>query len=319
MKPSHSASKDYYLRFCEELEHEYKDCNATENNAENGTEWDAIHNISQNLQNIQNDEDVREPANDNFHDTILITNENNHNMEENISHVFDICRNTFDEKLNLIAYTHDATKGETNILKDSNTFSSLACTSNFTTEAEIINYDIKTHDSEVNYKACNKIDCKTNGNYSKQKHVTTHSDRKYQCAICNSKLSSSTSLRYHMRTHTGEKPFECTVCGSKFRTNSGLTAHMRIHTGDKPYECTECGVKFANSSNLKEHLKIHTGEQPFKCTVCASKFTRHSSLKKHMKSHSGDKPHVCGVCGIKFSRKDSLYVHMRKHSGINLD
>lgn len=61
---------------------------------------------------------------------------------------------------------------------------------------------------------------------------------------------------YHKRTeHFDEKPFSCHECGAKFAANSSLKNHMRLHTGEKPYRCQRCSMSFSVAAALAYHTK----------------------------------------------------------------
>ena len=169
-----------------------------------------------------------------------------------------------------------------------------------------------------------------------------------QCPHCpySTKHSAST-LREHIRTHTGEKPYLCEECGQRFKTSSHrgvhmrtahpteqtalhqcphcpystkysastLRQHIRTHTGEKPYSCEECGQRFKSSSHRGVHMRtIHsTGQTALhQCPHCpySTKYGA-STLQQHIRTHTGEKPYSCEECGQCFTHSSSRSRHIR--------
>ncbi|TGO52287.1 hypothetical protein BCON_0144g00240 [Botryotinia convoluta] len=68
--------------------------------------------------------------------------------------------------------------------------------------------------------------------------VSTSTQKKHKCKVCDKRFTRPSSLQTHMYSHTGEKPFPCDVegCGRHFSVVSNLRRHKKVHKGDAKSE-----------------------------------------------------------------------------------
>ncbi|XP_064827817.1 zinc finger protein 587 [Oncorhynchus masou masou] len=138
-------------------------------------------------------------------------------------------------------------------------------------------------------------------------------DRPHHCLECGKTFRLISSLKKHIRIHTGEKPYPCGVCGRRFRESGALKTHLRIHTGEKPYSCSECPKIFRHLDGLRKHQRTHTGDKPYVCAICGKRLSRLQHLKHHQRIHTGEKPCICPFCNRTFKEPAALRKHVRTH------
>ncbi|KAK4103069.1 hypothetical protein N658DRAFT_300021 [Parathielavia hyrcaniae] len=61
--------------------------------------------------------------------------------------------------------------------------------------------------------------------------VSSSTQKKHKCKVCDKRFTRPSSLQTHMYSHTGEKPFGCEVegCGRRFSVVSNLRRHKKVH------------------------------------------------------------------------------------------
>ncbi|XP_062482314.1 zinc finger and BTB domain-containing protein 40 isoform X1 [Pezoporus occidentalis] len=138
------------------------------------------------------------------------------------------------------------------------------------------------------------------------------------CDICGREFAHASGMQYHKLTeHFDEKPFSCKECGAKFAANSTLKNHLRLHTGDRPFVCKHCLMTFMQASALAYHTKKkHAEGKMYACQYCDAVFAQSIELSRHVRTHTGDKPYVCRECGKGFRQANGLSIHLRSFHNI---
>lgn len=85
------------------------------------------------------------------------------------------------------------------------------------------------------------------------------------CTTCSKKFISSSFLKQHReQVHLHKHQFFCEYCGRNYKSKSSLTYHLKAHTGERPYKCEECGMGFCRPSTLKTHIEgAHNRPYPY--------------------------------------------------------
>ncbi|XP_023181343.1 zinc finger and BTB domain-containing protein 40 [Xiphophorus maculatus] len=137
--------------------------------------------------------------------------------------------------------------------------------------------------------------------------------KRVACDICRRSFAHPSGLVYHKQAeHLEVKPFACEECGAVFGANSSLKNHMRLHTGEKPYHCQHCDMSFSVAAALAYHTKKkHSEGKMYVCQYCKAVFAQSIELTRHVRTHTGDRPYVCRECGKGYSQASGLTVHLQ--------
>ena len=137
--------------------------------------------------------------------------------------------------------------------------------------------------------ACDICDQRFSAKYDAQQHRLVHTFSKpFMCDVdgCEKRFTEKGSVLRHKRIVHEKLPgkYRCEQCDCVFMSSSRLRIHRRTHTGERPFACTDCEMTFARKGGLQDHFDVkHTLERPLACAHCQKTFatvrvrTRHTN------------------------------------------
>ena len=126
--------------------------------------------------------------------------------------------------------------------------------------------------------------------FSKRQTMFAHKKlHQWKCDFpgCDFQNQYQYKLKYHMNSHSEDRPFQCHHCHKNYKNKSDLTHHVKDkHLDQCPNDpilvCdwSECQYRTKSMKGLNEHKRNHT--LPFECHNCQQGFSSAYKLKIHL-------------------------------------
>lgn len=190
---------------------------------------------------------------------------------------------------------------------------------------------MRLHTSGTACEICGKV---FQERHKLQRHIQSRHEklRKFECHICNKKLSSLSAVQIHVNTYHSNQEYKCSFCPKKFSAQLTHRLHEKKHIENQNYvaakewkeyytvcdgeegkisklkKCNLCGIL---SRNMGHHLsKIHFPTE-YRCEICDATFKTKQTRDVHVQEHEHGKAYRCPICGREFSERRNLISHLR--------
>jgi len=136
--------------------------------------------------------------------------------------------------------------------------------------------------------SCDLCNARFKWKHALKGHMLVHSNiKRHLCDICGYATRHKCQLKAHRLIHTGQT-YKCDRVGCTFQATKtqNLKYHMLTHTREKPHQCEVCGQAFSLIKNLHRHMLLHSATRHL-CSQCDFTTTRIDKLKEHqLKQHA---------------------------------
>ncbi|KAG8201511.1 hypothetical protein JTE90_011187 [Oedothorax gibbosus] len=143
-----------------------------------------------------------------------------------------------------------------------------------------------------------------------------------KCKFCSTHFASRILLKHHEETfHNGKRKVHvCSYCDYTAKKKSTLEFHMRKHTGEKPFKCDQCDYRTSDHNSLRRHKMLHSGDKMYKCPFCPYSSIQASCFKAHMNKHPGHNgvTYSCEICPFKTVKRDTYILHVNDHKSLTI-
>lgn len=239
-----------------------------------------------------------------------------------VNRVCEYCNREFREYIQLISHKRKVHPESEESQKAKYTCSD--CGRKFMVKGNFLRHK-KLHEKGKSEKKCACEICGKlmSNKYALASHLNTHTrESSLKCKICDKTFVTKYTLLDHVRRIHDEigsgRDKICKQCGRSFFTNAELKYHLKTHTGERPYRCEMCGETYLSSSTLRYHMQKHSNVM-FVCQDCQAKFKNYVGWSAHMKRVHGvtcvkDYTREHGILQAVLEKESPLYIVAQGHA-----